>query len=351
MMKREKNSLLALLLSSLVLGGCSIERGRIDRDQIATLPPLEVPPNLVAPVDTGGENSVPAAGGEASYLSGYGSRVLPLGKRLHVLRDGDMRWLLVDMESEPLWARLREFWKAYGMELKIDSPTIAIMETDWQRGALGGPKGWFGALSNIHDSGKRDKFRIRLEPAGEGRTELFLTHYGIQEVVASHEDGNVKTAWNARPSDLEQANELMNHLIVFLGNDEKSSQAAMASEENVTPPRSRVEGSQIVVSEGFARSWRRLGIALDRLGLVVEDRNRSRGIYYVTKVDQLASAGIERGWLKSAFGADKDSGKKYQFLVKGDDQRSTISVETEGGEMLKPELLQSILQALEKALR
>lgn len=340
----------ALLLSGAVLAGCSAGRSNIDYSQVKSLPPLELPPNLVAPAKGGNENDLPVVGEGADYLSGFGSRVLPLGKGVQVLRDGEQRWLQVELDGEALWLRLREFWKAYGLALKVDSPTTAIMETEWQKGKVDGPRGWFGALSSIYDAGRRDKYRIRLEPLGAGRSELFLTHYGIQETV--HDDGNdnMRTVWNPVPSESDRANELLNHLIVFLGNDEKSATAAIATAAQTTGSRSRIEGTQLIVDEGFERAWRRLGIALDRLGLVVEDRNRSLGIYYVSKVDRLADAGIEKGWFKSAFAKQPDSGAKYQLQVKGNTQSSTITLEGEGGTVIEGERLQRVLQQLQQAI-
>jgi len=39
------------------------------------------------------------------------------------------------------------------------------------------------------------------------------------------------------------------------------------------------------LSEPFDRAWRRVGLALDRVGFTVEDRDRSKGTYFVRYVD------------------------------------------------------------------
>ena len=46
----------------------------------------------------------------------------------------------------------------------------------------------------------------------------------------------------------------------------------------------------LVVGDIFSRVWRRTGVALDRSGLVVEDHDRNKGVYFVA-VD-LAPAGV-----------------------------------------------------------
>jgi outer membrane protein assembly factor BamC len=37
----------------------------------------------------------------------------------------------------------------------------------------------------------------------------------------------------------------------------------------------------VQLSETFDRAWRRVGLTLDRSGFTVEDRDRSKGLYFV----------------------------------------------------------------------
>jgi uncharacterized lipoprotein len=54
----------------------------------------------------------------------------PLG--MHIERDGDRRWLVVDGRTpEQLWPILKEFWQENGFSLKTDAPSTGIMATDW----------------------------------------------------------------------------------------------------------------------------------------------------------------------------------------------------------------------------
>ena len=51
--------------------------------------------------------------------------------------------------------------------------------------------------------------------------------------------------------------------------------------EVITP-----DGSEVLeVDEPFDRAWRRVGLALDRVGFTVEDRDRTKGLYYVRYAD------------------------------------------------------------------
>jgi len=41
----------------------------------------------------------------------------------------------------------------------------------------------------------------------------------------------------------------------------------------------------LVVNDSFDRAWRRVGLALDRVGFTVEDRDRSKGLFFVRYID------------------------------------------------------------------
>ena len=51
------------------------------------------------------------------------------------------------------------------------------------------------------------------------------------------------------------------------------------------------------IDEGFSRAWRLTGLALDRVGFAVEDRDRTAGIYYIRYRDPAADQKKEEGWL------------------------------------------------------
>ena len=90
------------------------------------------------------------------------------------------------------------------------------------------------------------------------------------------------------------------------------------------------------VQESFDRAWRRVGLALDRVGFTVEDRDRSKGLYFVRYVDPEADgANKDPGLLsKLAFWKDAppDPKTRYRIFVKDSGGTSSIQVlSTEGG--------------------
>ncbi|MGM0593413.1 MAG: outer membrane protein assembly factor BamC [Pseudomonadota bacterium] len=354
--------LAALCLTLIACSGGS--NSRIDYKEAKTLPDLDVPPDLATPVDTGVDNLPGSSGDAATTTGGGGGRVLPVGEGIRVAHDGSLRWLVIDSEAERLWPRLRQFWASLGLELKRDEPQLGIMESEWAENRADAPGGFLTGLvksvfKNAYSADTRDKYRIRLEPREDGRTELFLTHYGLKEVVAGQTvEGFVDTAWQVRPSDPELANELLNRLVLFLGGTEQTAEAARQPETEAAlerVERARLEGDLLVLDEGFSRAWRLTGLALDRIGLVVEDRNRSAGLYYVSRIDQLKDADSdEQGWFDGLFSdeaSEETQAQQWQIAIDGGRSRSRIRVYDENGDEAPEPVRRSILERLQESLR
>ncbi|MCW8919075.1 MAG: outer membrane protein assembly factor BamC [Gammaproteobacteria bacterium] len=349
----------ALLFS---LTACSGGAGnsRLDYKEAKSLEGLDVPPDLVAP-ENSGETELPALGGTGSSQAGV---VLPRAERVRIARDGAERWLLIDMPADEVWPRLRTFWATLGLELRLDRPELGIMETAWAENRADAPSGFLTDLvksvfKNAYSAGTRDKYRLRLERGDNGVTELYLTHYGLKEVVASRpSDITIETAWEVRPSDRELANEVMNRLVLYLGGSTQAATSVQAAVQ-AEPERARIEGDELLLSEGFARSWRRTGIALDTLGVVVEDRDRSEGIYYIGQIDLQASPegkgkGKGKGWFSSLFvsgeGKPGDS-PQLQILLRGDEALTRLVIRNMDGTPRQDELAADLLQRLQQELK
>ncbi len=71
------------------------------------------------------------------------------------------------------------------------------------------------------------------------------------------------------------------------------------------------------MNEPFDRAWRRVGLALDRVGFTVEDRDRSQGIYFVRYIDPDVDAGWPGRAVRSklAFWRDDASDKPDQYRI------------------------------------
>ena len=72
------------------------------------------------------------------------------------------------------------------------------------------------------------------------------------------------------------------------------------------------------VNEPFDRAWRRVGLALDRVGFTVEDRDRQKGIYFVRYADpesEMAKKDNERACSSRLVGSSDPKVKPEQYRV------------------------------------
>lgn len=343
-----------------LLSGCASSSGRKAEYQHAvTLPPLEVPPDLTAP-DLQGDMDLPRS--YAAHLAQGGDKtalqVLPQQANVQVLRDRDMRWLRVEAEPEQIWARLREFWQQQGLEIRLDEPRLGLMETQWAENKADVPGDWITNMvsklfKSAYSAPTRDKFRMRVERSGSGGTEIFVTHYGVEEVQRGQNVESYDTIWQSRPADPELVAEMLNRMMVYFGVPQAQAETQLAAAPVAAAPRARLDGAALQIDESFPRAWRRVGIALDRLGLVVEDRDRSAGLYYIRPVDQVADAG-KKGFFSSLFSdkaEDKPAQPPARILLQGNGETTRVTVQDKNGTPATSPQAVKILQQLETELR
>ena len=293
------------------LAGCQLmsllpEAKKMNYKSAGKLPPLEVPPDLTAPgsderyvvpdINPSGSATFSAYSKDRTkQTAAGGASVLPAldeaGVRME--RSGTQRWLVVHGEPDEIWPIVKEFWHELGFIIKIEMPEAGVMETDWAENRAKIPDDLIrSALSKILDTlystAERDKFRTRLERGESGTTEIYISHRGMDEVM----EGNVRTVWQPRPPDPDLEAEMLSRLMMRFGVAEERARSSIASAGSA-PEKARLrdKGSMLTVNEAFDRSWRRVGLALDRIGFTVEDRNRSQGIYYVRYVNPDADSG------------------------------------------------------------
>ena len=233
--------------------------------------------------------------GRRGYTAGSGNEVLPQVENIQVLRDGNQRWLHIVGEPDDIWPRVIAFWRSNGILLVEQDPTVGVMKTDWIENRAGIKSDFItdifrSALDSIYSSGTRDQFRVRLEPAEAGSTDLFLTHRGMEEIIQRSASGDEGGYWKSRPNDPGLEAEILRRLMVYLGVADERAERALARAEATREARTELlkkgDGSTtLVVKEYFASSWRLVGVALERVGFAVEDRDRSAGVYYVRYED------------------------------------------------------------------
>jgi outer membrane protein assembly factor BamC len=131
---------------------------------------------------------------------------------------------------------------------------------------------------------------------------------------------------------------MLRRLMVYLGAADERARSQLAATGERERARSQLfntsDGTQLMIADDFGRAWRLVGLALDRVGFAVEDRDRSAGIYYVRYHDP-AQEDAEKGWLsKLAFWSEDkniDKVNRYQVRVAAKAQQTVVSVADEQG--------------------
>ena len=363
---------LSLLSLALGLSACTttFQESKIDYKSAgkSQVPSLEVPPDLTQ-VSQDTRYNVPGGVASAAAMQANAQAVRPEANRVaanqvgdvRIERDGNQHWLVVKRTPDKLWDPVRDYWLENGFIFIKEDRQVGIMETDWAENRAKLPqdiirKTLGKVLDSLYSTSERDKFRTRLEREPDGSTNIYVTHRGMEEVYSNSQKDN--TVWQPRARDQELETEFLRRLMVKLGVSEDHAAAvakadakagaAGASAGSGNVQLGSVDGQPVVqISEDFDRAWRRIGVALDRTGFTVEDRDRSRGVYYVRYVDPTAKV-ESKGIIAKIFqrGPEAAPPVKYQVLVKGQANQTQVNVLNAQGQAETSANAQRILRVI-----
>ena len=339
-------SKVTLLATAVVLTGCAaLESDKVDYRSTAKAPALDVPPDLTQLSKDSRYTVIDGAVSASTYQTGGKTSastapvaVLATGD-VRIERSGNQRWLVVKRPAEALWDPIKDFWQENGFLLAMEQSNLGIMETDWAENRAKIPQDLIRAslgklLDSLYSTGERDKFRTRLERTASGETEIFISHRGMIEVYSSSEQKG-STVWQPRPIDSELEAEFLRRLMVKLGANPEQAKALVAASVSKSIASVVTENGQpaVRIEEGFDRAWRRVGMALDRTGFTVEDRDRKQGVYFVRYVT-LNADGQPPGFFKKLFSSsDKNTDAvQFQIAVRSREEVTTVSVLTSSGQ-------------------
>jgi outer membrane protein assembly factor BamC len=359
------------LMLAVTVSGCGIvESKKINYKSAGKLSTLEMPPDLTAPT---GDNryAIPdTQGSGAATLSTYSQErkaapssaqtLLPAQDKARIERAGSQRWLVVQATPQEVWPLIKDFWQETGFIINLESPETGVIETDWAENRANIPQDVIRrtlgkVIDGLYSTAERDKFRTRIE-AGRDGTEIYISHRGMMEVYAT--EGKDKTVWQPRPADPELEAEMLRRLMLRFGVEESRAQTLLAKQQ--TPEQARIvrDGGAAVLEmdEGFDRAWRRVGLALDRVGFAVEDRDRSKGVYFVRYIDpdvDNASKRDEGVLSKLAFWRSKkdQATPQLQIVVNEAGDKSRVSVTGADGKTADANTQNRIINLLHTELK
>ena len=325
--------------------------------------PLEVPPDLsqlprddrfVVPerpqtITASGQPQAgrPVAGAAPAAAT---SAVVPGGVVAKIERQGNQRWLAVNLPPERVWPVLVDFWPTVGLQVEKSDAATGILETVWAENRAKLPQDIIRrtlgrVLDSVYSTGEMDKYRARVERTPQNTSEIFVSHRGMIEVYTT--SAQDQTKWQPRPSDPELEAEILQRLLVKFDASAAQQAAATAAApagatgaprppagaSATTTPAARVikgpEGrsERLEIDDGFERAWRRVGLALDRGSFTVEDRDRAKGIYFVRYLDPdyEAKKKEEQGFFSKIFTSDKPiPALQYRVVVTGESTNRTV---------------------------
>lgn len=376
-------SILAALPVALLLAACGTTLPKLENDKIdykkqsSKLPQLEVPPDLTRP--TGDDRyAVPDINpkGQATFSDYSKERavalpdaakatVLPTQENARIERSGSQRWLVVKGEPDAVWNVVKEFWQETGFLLNSENPDAGVMETDWNENRAkvdgGVIRNFLGKmLDSVYSTAERDKFRTRLERGTEsGTTEVYISHRGMEEVYTSVTSESSQTKWQPRPADPDLEAEMLRRLMARFGVRQERAKAEVAAAQapaRATLLKARDGSGSLSVNDQFDRAWRRVGLALDRVGFTVEDRDRSKGLYFVRYVDPDSDNKMQsKGFLAKLNPFNKTTKKppseQFRIQVKDGESASQVSVLGKDGSQEKSETAIRILSLLYEQLK
>ena len=356
----------AVTLTSLVLlSGCS---SIMDGDKVnykteggTKVIALDIPPDLTQ-LNRDTRYAVP--GGPVT-ASGMAVRPMPTvaataAKQVNdvrIERDGKQRWLVINRSADAVWPIVQEFWKENGFTFVIEQQQLGLLETEWAENRAKIPQDFIRrslgkVLDGLYSSGERDKFRTRIERNNTGGVDVFVTHRGMSEEYK--DQSKTSTIWAPRPNDPELEAEFLSRLMVKLGVSVEQAKAGITPQEiaaNKTTLVTKGDATLLNIPDSFDVAWRRVGLALDRTGFTVEDRDRAQGVYFVRYVDTASKE--EKGFFSKMFSSSKsDAGPvKYRIAVRKTDKATEVIVQNAAGETENSPVSQRILKLLAEDLR
>lgn len=368
---------IALVLAPLALApGCGIFKTEEQQRAARTREkPLEVPPDLTRPAaDSRYTVNDPRAttslsqynrdragtpqGTSVSATAAPGG-VLPAVPNARIDRGGGQRWIVAKADPAQVWPIVRAFWLDLGFAIARETPEAGILETNWSESRpqveTTGLRGVMNrAMPGMFSTGERDRFRTRIERGTEpGTVEIYVSHRGLEEVFTSSLEDTTRWQPRGTGTDRDLEAEMLGRLVLKLGEPSKKAMPGPAGVQQAGASSVLAAGSvpavagavlqnggagPLVVNDGFDRAWRRVGLALDRSGFTVEDRDRSKGVFFVRYIDPDADAqqGKKPGWLDSfAFWrpATKTPQPQFRVVVAESGSQSQVVVQNAKGEV------------------
>ena len=323
------NTLLLLIIAPLVLTtGCSYLFGddglfpdNANRYQTAPeLAEMTIPPSLNAgtsePI-----YAIPPISNEVVGLGDFDTpRPAPLTAgseydAVRIQRLGDESWALVAVAPGKLWPQVRAF---------LTSSGIGVAASDARAGLIDSQYG------TLKDSSLPTRFRFRVETGVQRSTSELHVLQQNRTVDA--------TPWPAVSDDSEIEQSMLRNVAQFIANSAEAAPVSMMADRAMGDSgRITLEDQEdyprLRLTLGFARAWASVDKAIPDSGFVIDDKNRSDGLFYLTFIGPQREGG--GGWFDWLWGGEENhplAGLRYELKVVSTDDSKEVLITLMGPE-------------------
>ncbi len=212
---------------------------------------------------------------------------------LEMVSDGERQWLVAERDFPELWEDLTLFFKASGVELEQVDPESRTLITAWLQPRQKEAEGFWDSFVEFFSFDStpylREKFRIQVEDGQKhNQYNLLVDHVRIdtrdEELPAT---GAIDWTLSDDDDEQELVAAMYDELVNYLSDDEVRFRRSSLFSQNLTSQASYLltrDGNDfpvLVMQRDFNRAWIAVAEALEKSGLIIEDRNRSLGIFYL----------------------------------------------------------------------
>ena len=284
---------------------------------------------------------------------------------------GTLPYILVSADTTTTWTAVKKYWENNGIRLRTQEPAIGLMETDWLENLSDLPRtGISGLLDGIirltHDSGTRDRYRVRFSREGD-KTGVSIVYSQAEEKAVR--DGNNKDPqgfrWQQSDNDNPELQlEMTRRIALFISAElrrqnelqQKHGDAgASAAASGVRAQLTTADGKPALAIQGnYSQAWRVLGIGLDKASFALEKQDYNSGTYQVQYQPQSAEKAEKTGFWARLWGGKKpqkaDNAPRYLIRLADQGDHSIAVVQTLAGKAASDKEARALLETVQSAL-
>lgn len=266
----------------------------------------------------------------------------------------DARWLVAMRAPSQVWAATRQFFTDNGFQIDEERPQTGEFVTAWQTRDQLAP----ALVRNLGLSDGETRVRVRIEPGVQRDTsEIYLVS------VQRPADSSADVAWPDAPVNAELDRVLLDELHAGLNRStEQGGSASLLAEREYDAP-SRVtlseagSGSPVLqLDTDFNRAWSSVGRALQASDILVEDLDRSLGVYYINLAEGAANPDDKPGFFSRLFGGAPDReeldarAERYQLRLTDVGGNVQVSLDKDLDTVAPSDVARSVLNMLKESL-